>query len=78
MPCDLVPSDSDDDSAVSLDDVMVSETDMGEPFDARLTGIARCSVQHDTCWILQFAVSEKLSYGRNKAHVLLYEPLGSK
>jgi len=47
MPRDLVPFDSDDDSAVSLDDVMVSETDVGEPFDARLTRIPGCSVQDD-------------------------------
>ena len=58
MVCDLVPFDSDDDSAVSLDDVMVSETDVGEPFDARLTGIAGRSVQHDATWILQLAVSD--------------------
>jgi hypothetical protein len=70
MVCDLVPFDSDDDSAVSLNDVMVSETDMTEPFDARLTGIAGRSVQDDPRWILQLAVSDKLSYGRNKAHDL--------
>jgi hypothetical protein len=57
---------------------MVSETDVGEPFDARLTGIPCCSVQHDTTWILQFAPADKLPYGRNKAHDLLYETLGSK
>lgn len=47
MPCDLVPRDPNDDCAVSFDDVMVSETDLSEPFDARLPGIARCSMDND-------------------------------
>ena len=58
MVCDLVPFDSDDDSAVSLDDVVVTETDMSEPFDARLTRIAGRSVQYDPTWILQSTVTD--------------------